>query len=124
MRITDVLTNCSCGWSGTVGECEPDIDGDGGLGCPKCFNILNVLGPPKPRQEIKITFIKEHFPGGICFTQEGPNVVFVPVKGDSVHIREKGKTSFGWIVSDRRFTYDLVLNNIDITIWLKQEHNE
>lgn len=37
-RITDVKCKCpECRWEGTVGECEPDIDGDGSLGCPACF---------------------------------------------------------------------------------------
>ncbi len=34
-RITDVPVRCPlCFWVGTVGETEPDCDGDGALGCP------------------------------------------------------------------------------------------
>ena len=29
-----------CGWSGTVGEAVPDVDGDGSMGCPKCGRIV------------------------------------------------------------------------------------
>jgi len=29
-----------CGWRGFVFDAEPDIDGDGNLGCPKCGNLL------------------------------------------------------------------------------------
>ncbi len=40
MKITDVSCSCTCGWNGTVGDCEPDIDGDGGLGCPVCLETV------------------------------------------------------------------------------------
>lgn len=34
-RITDVLMKCPlCGTVTRAGDCEPDVDGDGGLGCP------------------------------------------------------------------------------------------
>jgi len=37
-RITEVPCYCpQCAWSGVTGEAEPDVDGDGSLGCPKCF---------------------------------------------------------------------------------------
>ena len=40
--ILDVKVKCpACGWSGTVGDAEPDVDGDGSLGCPKC--LCNVI---------------------------------------------------------------------------------
>ena len=42
-RITDVACVCPvCGWTGTVGECEPDVDGDGSLGCPKCNAVVET----------------------------------------------------------------------------------
>ena len=38
MKITEVPVYCpKCNWQGTVIDCEPDIDGDGGLGCPRCY---------------------------------------------------------------------------------------
>jgi len=41
IKITDVKMKCpSCGWEGTVADCEPDVDGDGSLGCPDCFCIV------------------------------------------------------------------------------------
>ena len=40
MKITDVRCRCGCGWSGTVGDCEPDIDGDGNPGCPACSKVI------------------------------------------------------------------------------------
>ena len=45
MRITDVIMKCdSCGWIGPVSETEPDIDGDGSLGCPECGEIVRDMG--------------------------------------------------------------------------------
>ena len=33
--ILDVPARCpECGWVGITAECEFDIDGDGGMGCP------------------------------------------------------------------------------------------
>lgn len=42
---TSIRCSCPCGWYGTVGDCEPDIDGDGSLGCPECDAIITVYGP-------------------------------------------------------------------------------
>lgn len=42
-RITDTFCDCDCGWTGTVGNCLPDIDGDGGLGCPRCLVTIEVV---------------------------------------------------------------------------------
>jgi DNA-directed RNA polymerase subunit RPC12/RpoP len=43
--ITDVVGLCaSCGWKGAVREMEPDVDGEGSLGCPRCGNIIIVKG--------------------------------------------------------------------------------
>lgn len=33
---------CSCGWVGVVWDCEPDVDGDGSLGCPECFKVVKI----------------------------------------------------------------------------------
>lgn len=41
-RITDVPCKCSCGWTGTICDCEGDIDGEGSLGCPHCLKIIEV----------------------------------------------------------------------------------
>ncbi len=42
--ITDQACECpSCHWSGTVWDCEGDIDGDGSLGCPVCFEAVKEL---------------------------------------------------------------------------------
>lgn len=43
MKITDAPCQCICGWSGKVEECEPDIDGDGNLGCPNCLLVVSVV---------------------------------------------------------------------------------
>ena len=43
MKITDVLMECQnpkCRLVCKVIDCEPDIDGDGGLGCPRCWLVL------------------------------------------------------------------------------------
>jgi hypothetical protein len=42
-RITDETAWCRCGWKGIVIDCEPDIDGDGGLGCPNCGRVANTF---------------------------------------------------------------------------------
>ena len=44
--IGDVTVKCDCGWEGIVAQMEPDIDGDGGLGCPVCQKVIPVIGPP------------------------------------------------------------------------------
>ena len=37
-RITDIPCTCPrCLWEGVTGQCESDVDGDGGLGCPDCW---------------------------------------------------------------------------------------
>ncbi len=42
-RITDQPCKCpGCHWTGTVWDCEGDIDGDGNLGCPECLTIIEV----------------------------------------------------------------------------------
>ena len=42
-RITDEPCGClNCNWLGTVGECEPDVDGDGSLGCPRCGEVVII----------------------------------------------------------------------------------
>lgn len=42
--IYAVPCSCACGWQGVVLECEPDVDGDGSLGCPICGAIVEVAG--------------------------------------------------------------------------------
>lgn len=43
--IFDVPCLCpKCSWSGTVYDCEPDVDGDGNLGCPECKTVIEVKG--------------------------------------------------------------------------------
>ncbi len=43
-RIGDVSVRCNvCGWEGTVDDCEPDVDGDGSLGCHACNAVVEVL---------------------------------------------------------------------------------
>ena len=38
MKITDVELRCpECLMVCKVGDAEPDIDGEGSLGCPRCF---------------------------------------------------------------------------------------
>lgn len=45
--IHDATMTCDkCGWSGKVYDCEPDIDGDGGLGCPKCKSVAKMADGP------------------------------------------------------------------------------
>lgn len=41
IRIGDVPMQCpACGWRGRVYDCEPDVDGDGSLGCIKCNAVM------------------------------------------------------------------------------------
>ena len=48
--ILDALMECPrCGQRFRVGDCEPDIDGEGSLGCPvpDCGGTMGmILGPP------------------------------------------------------------------------------
>lgn len=41
-KIYDVPATCKCEWGGTVGDCEPDVDGDGSLGCPLCLAVAEI----------------------------------------------------------------------------------
>lgn len=46
--ILDVLMRCeSCGVVSRLGDCEPDVDGDGSLGCPvpDCGGIAHEVTP-------------------------------------------------------------------------------
>ncbi len=39
--ILDVKLKCpKCGLEATVGDAEPDVDGEGSLGCPKCLSVM------------------------------------------------------------------------------------
>jgi len=40
--ITSVSCKCHCGWRGCVGDCFPDVDEEGSLGCPMCLAVLTV----------------------------------------------------------------------------------
>jgi len=40
-----------CGWWGTVSETEPDVDGDGGLGCPQCLAVIEAGIPQNDKRE-------------------------------------------------------------------------
>ena len=42
-RIGDTVGTCEkCGWTEKVDAMEPDIDGDGSLGCPGCSAVIVV----------------------------------------------------------------------------------
>lgn len=41
ISILDVIMQCpKCRLSSRVGDCEPDVDGDGSLGCPACGGVV------------------------------------------------------------------------------------
>ena len=40
----------ACSWTGSVNECEPDVDGDGSLGCPRCNAIVESNAEAKPSE--------------------------------------------------------------------------
>lgn len=41
MGITDILVFCpKCSWWGRVGDCEPDVDDEGSIGCPRCKTVV------------------------------------------------------------------------------------
>lgn len=70
MSITKVSCTCVCGWQGTVYDCEPDIDGDGSLGCPECGKVINVQMP------LTTTIVGWHItltPGGHGLIVEAPD---------------------------------------------------
>lgn len=54
MKITEVPCKCECGWTGTVWDCEPDIDGNGSLGCPKCGKVVDAKEPSSSRKIARI----------------------------------------------------------------------
>ena len=33
-----------CDWKGVVAQAEPDVDGEGSLGCPECQTVLKMKG--------------------------------------------------------------------------------
>ena len=42
-KIGDVQVKCpKCGWTGTVDAMEPDVNGEGDLGCPVCLAVVEV----------------------------------------------------------------------------------
>lgn len=46
--ILDAQLRCPlCGTVSKVGECEPDVDGDGSLGCPlpDCGGVMQEMKP-------------------------------------------------------------------------------
>lgn len=44
LSITEQLCRClECDWNGTVWDCEPDVDGDGSLGCPECLAVVKLF---------------------------------------------------------------------------------
>lgn len=54
--ILDVPMTCQkCGWTTRAGDCIPDVDGEGSLGCPRirrgkeCRGICTGLGDPHDR---------------------------------------------------------------------------
>ena len=42
--IHNAVCSCECGWLGTVDDCEPDVDGEGSLGCPGCNRVVLTGG--------------------------------------------------------------------------------
>jgi hypothetical protein len=41
--VLNVPMRCpKCGWTWTLKDCEPDVDGDGGMGCPKCRAVAET----------------------------------------------------------------------------------
>ena len=44
MKIGEVTMKCpACGWIGLLMDCEPDIGGEGGLGCPRCGKVVKQV---------------------------------------------------------------------------------
>lgn len=51
--ITEVQMICpNCNWTGPVADCEPDVDGDGSLGCPECEGIVTETETEKERMRL------------------------------------------------------------------------
>ena len=48
--VTNIACGCPrCDWVGCVGDCYPDIDDDGSLGCPHCLAVVNIDTPSAPK---------------------------------------------------------------------------
>lgn len=41
--ITAQPCRCPCGWSGTVRDCEADVEGDRDLVCPECLRLIEGI---------------------------------------------------------------------------------
>lgn len=47
VKIGDVPMTCPhCRWDGTIGDCVPNVDEEGSLGCPKCKRIVTETRKP------------------------------------------------------------------------------
>lgn len=54
--ITEMGMVCpKCDWTGTVYSAEPDVDGDGSLGCPKCLTIVT----PDEKHKLYLEYTKK-----------------------------------------------------------------
>ena len=69
-NITSVPCKCiECNWTGTVWDCEGDVDGDGNLGCPECLTIIEVKSDIEPGYIYCLTCGDFHAPD----TEKCPN---------------------------------------------------
>jgi hypothetical protein len=54
--ITAVPCSCpECGWKGVTGDAEPDVDGEGSLGCPECYKPTKEGRLVRPLVDIEYT---------------------------------------------------------------------
>lgn len=40
--LEQVVSCITCSWIGTVDDCEPELNGEGDLGCPRCAPEMNL----------------------------------------------------------------------------------
>jgi len=59
-----------------VGECEPDVDGDGSLGCPKCNTVVACEGEYRTPENIASEVVKRYTKeGGWMLPVEGADAL-------------------------------------------------
>ncbi len=72
LSIGSVPRRCSsCGWSGILAECTPDVDGEGSLGCPRCGRVV----PDVPRDMARIEQHLQYLDARDVACNETPQVV-------------------------------------------------
>ena len=78
-KISEVKCWCpACDWIGVVFDCEPDVDGDGSLGCPNCNKVVITAVDQRPIQ--KWISVKDRLP-----EKGGRFLVYIPDEDEVIY---------------------------------------